>query len=228
MFQEKLLRETRLNSLAELPASVFPVAVLGASLVGSWHCAGMCGPVACSSGLQGQSHVYHLGRLMSYLILGLLAGSLGYTLINEQVLPFKYSAGIMMGALLCSLGINFFFGWNWPEKILKGAGRKLWNHLLPFLRKQNSQKFLLGFFTGVLPCGWLYSFVLVAAATKSPTIGALTMFAFWLGTVPALLLMSAGFRRLIRAPQTKLRQTLGVLFILAGIYSVATQFMFHN
>ena len=40
--------------------------------------------------------------------------------------------------------------------------------------------------TGLLPCGWLWAFVVSAAGTASPVAGALVMAVFWLGTVPAM------------------------------------------
>jgi sulfite exporter TauE/SafE len=45
---------------------------------------------------------------------------------------------------------------------------------------------VIGMLTGLLPCGWLWAFVITAGGTGSPVSGALVMFAFWLGTVPAM------------------------------------------
>ncbi len=212
----------------DLPISLFPFAVLFASLLGSWHCAGMCGPIACSAGLQGQSHSYHFGRLCSYCLLGLIAGGLGQSLTSEKLMPYRYTGAFMMGILLVNLGIGFFFGWSWPEKLISRFGKNFFRSLLPFLSQRKNQKFLLGFFTAFLPCGWLYSFVFIAVATKSVWLGFVTMVIFWAGTVPALMLMSAGFRRLILIPQITIRRTLGIFFIFAGIYSILSQLFFHS
>lgn len=213
---------------SQLPPALFPLAVLLASLVGSWHCAGMCGPIACGSGLQGQLHAYHFGRLCSYTLLGLIAGGLGQSLMSEQLIQVRYSAGFAMGLLLVSLGMGFFFEWNWPEHLFSRLGSNWLRPILPFFAKRKNQKFLLGFFTALLPCGWLYSFVLVAAATKSFWLGAITMMIFWVGTVPALMMMSAGFRRLILVPPLGLRRIFGVFLLLAGIYSIFAQFIVHD
>ena len=219
----------------ELPPSLFPLAVLLSSLFGSWHCAGMCGPIACSAGLQGYSHSYHFGRLVSYTLLGTLAGILGQSVLSEQLLPFRYAAAFMMGFLLLSLGVSFFFSWNWSNLLFHKFGFNTMRPLRRFLHERSEQKdwrepkdwheqkFLLGFFTALLPCGWLYSFVLVAVTTKSWWLGAATMLIFWTGTVPALLLVSAGFRRMAAAPPMKVRKILGVFFMFAGVYSLVQQ-----
>jgi len=165
--------------------------------------------------------------MCSYTLLGLIAGGLGQNLVQSQLLPLRYTAAILMGLLLISLGVSFFFGWSWPEKIFSRFGKNWFKPIQPFLVRYQQQKFLLGFFTALLPCGWLYSFVLIAAATKSVWLGGMTMFIFWLGTVPALMLMSAGFRRIIIAPQPSVRKIFGFFFITAGLYSVATQIFLH-
>ena len=69
----------------ELAAVHSPSAAFVAGLVTSLHCAGMCGPLACSlmpvkgdrADAQTVSTVYHLSRLTSYAVLGALAGGLG-------------------------------------------------------------------------------------------------------------------------------------------------------
>ena len=80
-----------------------------------------------------------------------------------------------------------------------------------------------GLFTALLPCGWLYSFLLIAAVSSSPWQGSVIMFTFWLGTVPALI----GSRHLIQFVIKKLgnkwgrisTQGVGLIFLSLGVLS---------
>lgn len=203
-------------------AGFFPFIVLITSLLGSWHCAGMCGPIACSTALRGQSHQYHFGRGFSYTLLGLIAGFTGETILSSQFLYVRYAGALLMGALLVSLGFGFFFSMSWPDKFIS----KFTKPFAQMIRSNYHQKFILGFTTVLLPCGWLYSFVMIAASTKSAALGATTMFIFWVGTVPALTMMSAGFSKVTNQTQRKLRRWTGAFFILAGAYSLAAHLFF--
>ena len=53
---------------------------------------------------------------------------------------------------------------------------------------------LIGLLTTLLPCGWLYAFVITAAGTASPMYGGLTMVVFWLGTLPMMVALGATLR----------------------------------
>lgn len=178
-------------------AVVLPVVL--ASLLGSVHCAGMCGGfVAAYSGeglkKSAPSHLgYHAARLITYTTLGASAGALGSALdLAGRSVGLGRLAALLTGLSLVLLG---------AAKLLRGprliqlrpsapSGPLRWFGALlarlhaapPVLRA-----FLLGLGTTLLPCGWLYSFVAVAAGTGSVTRGAAVMAAFWLGSVPALL-----------------------------------------
>lgn len=56
---------------------ILALTILSSSFFGSWHCAAMCGPVASVLSQRGSLIPYHLGRLISYVTLGLFAGALG-------------------------------------------------------------------------------------------------------------------------------------------------------
>ena len=76
----------------------------------------------------------------------------------------------------------------------------------------------IGALSGLLPCGWLYAFVAVAAATGTPWMGALVMAAFWLGTLPLLAAFGMGIRRALPSVERKLPQWTAVLMVVAGLY----------
>jgi sulfite exporter TauE/SafE len=172
-------------------------AVLAASLLGSPHCAGMCGGFVCFYSGQGggsrwDSHLaYHGGRLLSYLGLGLGAGLFGAGLDRIGAAagwtrPAALAAGSLMivwggVTLLRARGIRIPLP---RAPVLHRASRRLVERLLG--HPPVSRALLLGLLTTLLPCGWLYAFVATAAGTGSVPAAMLVMGAFWLGTLPLL------------------------------------------
>ncbi len=183
-----------------------------ASLLGSLHCAGMCGAfvvfaVSADPSRRGPRvplHVaYHAGRLGTYICFGLVAGLLGAaldlsgSLVGVQRLAAMLAGGMMIGfggiVLLREMGVRV------PRAPVPGPvqrmairGHKAASRQAPVVRA-----LLTGLLTTFLPCGWLYAFVIVAAGTAEPGLGALTMAAFWVGTVPILVAVGAGVQRLL-------------------------------
>lgn len=216
------------------------LAVLGASLVGSAHCIGMCGGFVATiagarSGEQRRDYApllaYHGTRGLAYVTLGGLAGLVGASLDQSATLVgAQRLAGPLMGLVL----IAFALATLWPKRaaseglITLGAERR--QRPLERLRLRLSQAVrqrgaragaAAGLLTALLPCGWLWAYVLVAAATGSVAWGTLVMLAFWLGTVPALfgagLLVGELGRRLGRhAPKIT-----AALMLALGLLSLA-------
>lgn len=178
-----------------------PLALLLAGLAGSLvHCIGMCGPfvlgqvVADSERttggygewqrLAGAALVpYHLGRLATYMALGLVAG--GATALFTVTTGFAWlsSALLALAAVLLTLqalGLAIGATSPWAGVVGRLAAPLSSSHQ-PILR------FALGLVLGLLPCGLLYGALAAAAGTGSAQEGALAMLAFGLGTVPALL-----------------------------------------
>jgi uncharacterized protein len=187
--------------------------IVSASLLGSTHCAGMCGPIVllmlgrggpsqAGSGspyVAGRLLCYHLGRLTTYVILGIIAGMLGMTLNKTGAMLgwqrfAAYLAGITMVAsaavlLLRQLGVRLQH-LPVPQPWVKGiyAGFK-WAQRWPALLRA----WWIGLLTTWIPCGWLYAFVIMAASTGNALTGSMVMLAFWLGTVPLLSMLGIGF-----------------------------------
>ncbi len=200
--------------------------VFVASLLGSVHCVGMCGPfsLVCAGHGRGAGAVkahaaYHLGRAVTYAALGGIAGSIGSALdLAGEGVGIARAAAWVSGALLILWGVGLL----WPGVRSSGRlGKRLGQGLVQLRTKPPVvRSSLIGLATPLLPCGWLYAFAVSAAGTGSPALGAFTMVAFWLGTVPALLgagallsRMSAGLRR--RAPVFA-----GVVLIVVGLVNV--------
>ncbi len=173
--------------------------VLAASLLGSAHCAGMCGGFVCFYSADGRArtraHVaYHGGRLLSYVALGLLAGAIGAGVTHAGALVgVARGATIVAGALMVLWGgarLLEAFGVKWSAGLGRGAagaGGPVAAALRGVAKRPPIERaFVLGLATTLLPCGWLYAFVATAAGTGAPLPGALVMAVFWAGTLPAL------------------------------------------
>ncbi len=180
----------------------------------------MCGAIACSASLKGRSHLYHLGRMISYVTLGGLAGLLGEHILNSELLFMQKISAFLMGAVLIMIGMSFIANW-------KMQSQQGFNFFLPLLKKNKDQQLFLGLLTGLLPCGWLYTFVTAAIATKSAVAGMICLFLFWLGSVPALTFMSSGLGNLMKAQSQKSQKIVGGLLVGAGIYSVVAHLLAH-
>lgn len=152
--------------------------------LGSWHCAAMCGGFAMAP----RPLPYQAGRLLSYVAVGALLGWAGAT--ATEWIGSKLVLGIA-GALLLLMSWARVGSVETPVAAQNGFSLRsfLWLALGPWLRKPGAQsRFLLGTLTGTFPCGLLYAGWLQAAGTSSPLLGATSMAAFWLGTLPGLLL----------------------------------------
>jgi len=182
-----------------------------ASVLGSLHCAGMCGAfvafaVAPGPGpARGPSRsalhaAYNGGRLMTYVALGALAGAvggavdLGGSLVGAQRIAGALSAAVVATfgvlTLLRALGVRTPAppAPAWLHRAV-GAGHRRAAALPPIGRA-----LAVGLLTTLLPCGWLYAFVATAAGTASPVAGAALMAVFWLGTLPALVAVGSAAR----------------------------------
>ncbi len=190
------------------------VAVLTMSLLGSVHCAGMCGPfvLACGGPRRGAGLLlplaaYNGGRLLSYLTLGLLAGAAGQAIDGaaEAFLGVQRAAAVLMGVVLILMALSALgltrrlrLSPTAPSRALAPRLRRALGAL--YRRKDATGTFAVGLLSALLPCGWLWGFVAIAGASASPVWGAATMGAFWLGTVPILAatgLAAGGLNRLL-------------------------------
>ncbi len=190
------------------------------------HCLGMCGPLVLMVGVQLRTTglapwphlaLYHGARLAVYSLLGAIAGTLGSLLrLGPQLNRAAGVLSLVLGALVLLFGLAYL-GWR-PLDLRAGTGGWLNRAMGRALQRGGrSGALLLGALNGLLPCGLVYSALLVAATAGGPLPGLLGMASFGAGTVPALLLVGAGAGALsARARQIALRVA-GGLIVLVGV-----------
>lgn len=211
--------------------TLFPalIAVLAASLAGSLHCVAMCGPIALLARGTSRWHplFYHLGRLAGYLGLGALAGAFGAGVLTGD------ASGRIQTVLAALLGLLLVWtGLLWIRGRTSGpfAGKGLAGRLLErgFRRSlalpAAARNTMIGGLSVLLPCGWLYGFVLASAAAASAAAGAAVLLVFWLGTLPVFAVGTAltRVRALQRLDRAWVRRAVGALMIVLGVNSVHT------
>ena len=200
-------------------------------LLGSFHCVGMCGPIAFMLPINRNNKTkgffqilsYHLGRLFTYSIIGLLFGFLGKSF---YFFGFQQQLSIFVGVsmILVILFPKVFSKINFSKSINKIIF-KVKNALGKELKKKgNDTFFTIGFLNGFLPCGLVYMAVFGAIATTSILAGSLYMFVFGLGTIPLMTAVvylgnftKGTFRRNIQKAIPIVVVFIGVLFVLRGL-----------
>ncbi len=200
-----------------------------ASITGSLHCVAMCGgfsALALNSGHSVRNHcLYHGGRLVTYLLLGLVAGSLGSNLDRVgSDYGLTHLATLCTAALLILAGIfGLLRGYVIQVSLVPHSITKIIQRVIKALQDRPAfMPFALGLLTTLLPCGWLYTYLVVAAGTGSPRHALVVMAAFWAGTVPSLLI-TGGLATVVTSPLRKHAPLIASLLMLtAGTYSLLT------
>jgi uncharacterized protein len=210
-----------------IAAPLLPVLV--ASLLGSAHCAAMCGGFVCLYAGESRApwtHVaYNGGRLLSYLVVGALAGAAGAGVQQAGVLiGVGRAAAIVSGVLLLLLGTALLLravGVRLPVREVH-LGQRMLAPLLHATRDASptARAGTIGVLTALLPCGWLYAFAVTAAGTGRLTSAMLTMAVFWLGTLPAMATVGIGLQRLTGPLRLRLPLITAVAVMLIGVLSI--------
>lgn len=205
--------------------------ILSALLIGflgSGHCLGMCGGLAAATG-QGSAGVtrllsYNIGRIVTYGLIGALAGLLGEQLVKATPQLTLVLRGVA-GLLLIAMGLYISQWWMGLTK-LEQVGAVLWRYIQPLTRRllpvnNHGQALLLGFLWGLLPCGLVYSTLSWALAAADWRQSALFMLAFGIGTLPAMVGVGMLNEALLkRLRQKNFRAVAGVLIIAMGIWTL--------
>jgi len=178
------------------PGEFTIVFVLG--VLSSAHCVAMCGPIVLSysipmRGPRLPAHAaYNAGRILTYMLLGAIAGAAGHAAgFLGELAGLASGARILAGAAMVAAGIimirvttpNLFV------QIQQNGGTRRFSRAIGALlmSREARHKFGLGLILGFLPCGLVYAALLKSLESAGAVPGALTMLAFGLGTASALL-----------------------------------------
>lgn len=163
-------------------------------LLGSFHCVGMCGPIAFMLPVDRthstkkiiQISTYHIGRLLAYSIIGLIFGLVGKGL---YIFGMQQQLSILVGVLMIVIvliPVHTFNKYNFSKPIYQIISR-IKSSLGQALKKKSADTFLtIGFLNGFLPCGLVYMAVIASIATQSAAQSSLYMALFGLGTIPLM------------------------------------------
>ena len=173
-----------------------------AGLAGGVHCVGMCGSIVGVLSISGGSSNtaakfpillgYNIGRIVSYMIAGgvvggVSAGALSFIELQQA----KEILSVIAALFMLSLGVYLTGIWQGVQAVEK-IGLVIWPKIEPLSRqfipsKTPRQSFLVGLVWGWLPCGLVYSLLIMALSSGSVLGGALVMLFFGLGTLPTLI-----------------------------------------
>jgi sulfite exporter TauE/SafE len=217
--------------MPELPYLLWLTALL-TGLSGGVHCVGMCGGVvtALSFATGKPPHPwriqlsYNLGRLLTYTLLGTLAGATGHWLaatlwLHQAQQVLELVAGLFLLLLGLYLG-NWWHGLRYLEQI----GAHLWRHIQPLGRRYlpirtPGRALIVGMIWGFLPCGLVYSALIWSLSAGSALAGGLLMLSFGLGTLPTLLTLGTASGQLTTvARHPWARRVAGALVLGFGLH----------
>jgi uncharacterized protein len=159
---------------------------LSLGLVSGLHCLQMCGPIALAVGAGRPLALYNAGRIVTYTVLGMAAGSFG-----KALMFLGGSATVIAGAAMIVAGLLMLGVTRAKDLItIRPGGR--FSRLTGGLLRAGRNKFLLGLALGFLPCGLVYAALLKSMHAAGPVAGGVTMAAFGLGTSVALFAVGYG------------------------------------
>lgn len=211
------------------PEVLLALSIISTSFLGSWHCAAMCGPVATLMAQRKSLWSFHLGRLLAYSLLGAIAGALGQVFLNSHFVMLRWvSAGTLAFFLFyVALATLFPQKWKGPAQFsfMKNLVQRL--HSMPLFKSSHSGV-IFGILTAVLPCGWLYTYVLAAMATRTPWSGALVMALFWLGGLPVLYSAPHLIKKLISGTPVRNQRIAGAILLFSSFYSLWIFMFWHH
>lgn len=216
--------------------------VFVSGILGSAHCIGMCGAISAMMNLGtngvrsavGRQMLWSIGRIFTYSFLGMVAGYAGLRFTKSEFLSSRTSVvgiqaafAILAGVLLITQGM---LAVGWFRKNMKPGGTCLTATIFGRFLRGGSRTgvFVAGILTGFLPCGLVYSFLALAAASTSIWKGPLLMAAFGIGTIPVMLLTGAGLTLASLQFRERLMKAAAICVLITGVLTVGRGIAFAN
>ena len=200
--------------------------------LGSFHCIGMCGPIAIALPVPNSSNLsfftgrilYNIGRVVTYSFLGLLFGLVGGRIAltgAQQVVSIVLGVLIIIAVLLPQRYKNIFV----QHKLVQKLAQPLKSNISNLFKKGTfSALFLIGILNGFLPCGFVYIGLAGSIASGDAISGAAVMMLFGLGTIPAMFaatvfgkFINVGIRMKLKKAVPVFAILLAAVFIMRGM-----------
>lgn len=214
----------QLSSWQDYLNSFVITASLFAGLAGSLHCIGMCGGlVTASTKSTTDVALYQLGRLLGYLILGLVMGSIGSLFKLNTIHPLlNYLPSLVIGLMFIFWGIQTLGGkrFHLPlPRFLQRIYQRTWLKIINF-QAGALKSFLTGLITLFLPCGLLYGVILTSIALQSPLLSAMSMLFFWIGTLPSMMLAPKIVQKVLSPLRSRRPKIYALTLMLLGVLTI--------
>lgn len=209
------------------------IAAISLGLLGSFHCIGMCGPIALALPVHQYSplkkylgiFLYNLGRVVTYTFLGVVFGLLGQSFFLggfQQILSIAIGVLLLLSVILTNVkSLNTAKGLGFIYSFINSVKLQLGNL---FNKKGLHFLFFIGLLNGLLPCGLVYLGIAGAIATGHYIKGAEFMFYFGIGTVPVMYavaflgqFITVKYRNHIRQAMPYVVSMMAVLLIIRGM-----------
>ncbi|MDX8388069.1 MAG: sulfite exporter TauE/SafE family protein [Ghiorsea sp.] len=209
--------------MTEVLATAFLVGFLG-----SMHCVGMCGGLVTSLSMS-RTHIwwsglmsYQAGRIITYTLLGLIAGMIGMAVTQVPWFAgMQQGLTIFAGILMVIFGLNLA-GWLADPLVKVMARFTTLIGLTHWIRVATTSRmpmswFMVGLFNGLLPCGLVYAGLALSLTSGNIAISASMMFAFGLGTVPAMMFVPVILKSATPKTRGWVLKIAAILLIILGI-----------
>ncbi len=208
-------------------------------LLGSAHCAAMCGGIATSFSTLSRHGGWwvaaqpNLGRVLGYTVAGAAAGAFGYGLVGVARSPgMATGARVLVGLVLVVTALRLLDRRGRFNPLARPASR-LWQRLRPLQQRllpsnTASRRIALGVLWGWMPCGLSTTLLAAAWFQADARNGGLTMLAFGLGTLPLMLPLTwSGARVGLYLQRGAWRQGFAALILAAGVLTMAAPWLIH-
>jgi uncharacterized protein len=203
----------------------FLIAAISLGFLGSFHCLGMCGPIALALPIGNLNtnnkiigvFLYNFGRVLTYASFGIIFGAFGKTIAlfgYQQLLSISLGIIILLGLLLP----NTLLSKTKLHSTIYASLAKLKNALSKlFLKEGKKSLFFIGLLNGLLPCGMVYMAIAGAVASSDLFKGALFMVFFGLGTLPMMFLLPFAGNKISISLRNKIRKAVPVMIGLMAV-----------
>jgi len=194
-------------------------------LFGSIHCIGMCGPLAFAIPVSAKNWwilvidkvIYNLGRIVSYVALGLIIGMAGRQLWLSGL---QRGVSFISGLLIIMAGLSRLLKISVAKKPVSKLLSRLVNRWFSYALQHRAGHLLIGMLNGFLPCGFVYLALVGAINTQSPIQAGMYMFWFGMGTFPLMLLATIGSGFINPTIRRHINKTIPYFMILLGFWFV--------